>query len=245
MRIAVGLMVSSVLLSCDQVFAQAPAEPPKHWTVAASAGLALTSGNKDTSTVNAAYDVTYDPKTRNIVKSDALLIRGKTEGELTVSRFGLNVRDEFKISTRTFVFGQNQYLRDEFKGIDYLVAPAGGVGYKVFDTMTTKLDVDAGAGGVWEKNPGVDIRSSGAVIAGEKLTQTFTATTTFTQSVAALWKTKDWDDSLYTFGVGIAVAMSQRTQLKAEVLDVYKNKPPVPTVKKNDVAVLMAIVYKM
>jgi putative salt-induced outer membrane protein YdiY len=91
----------------------------------------------------------------------------------------------------------------------------------------------------------VEVRSSGAVIAGEKLTQTFTATTTFTQSVAALWKTKDWDDSLYTFGVGIAVAMSQRTQLKAEVLDVYKNKPPVPTVKKNDVAVLMAIVYKM
>ncbi len=30
-----------------------------------------------------------------------------------------------------------------------------------------------------------------------------------------------------------------------EVLDTYKNKPPVPTVQENDVAVLMSIVYKM
>jgi hypothetical protein len=42
--------------------------------VAAGAGLALTSGNTDTSTVNASYDITYDPQTRNVVKSDGLAI---------------------------------------------------------------------------------------------------------------------------------------------------------------------------
>jgi hypothetical protein len=51
--------------------AQTPA-PPKVWTVAVSAGLALASGNTDTSTINAAYDIVYDPKTKNVVKSDAL-----------------------------------------------------------------------------------------------------------------------------------------------------------------------------
>ena len=39
--------------------------------------------------------------------------------------------------------------------------------------------------------------------------------------------------------------MSTRTQLKIELLDTYKNLPPLPTVQKNDVALLMAIVYKM
>ena len=34
-------------------FAQPPPAPPKVWTVAVSAGLALTSGNTDTSTINA------------------------------------------------------------------------------------------------------------------------------------------------------------------------------------------------
>src|SRR5204862_5259871 len=98
-----------------------------------------------------------------------------------------------------YLFAQNQYLKDEFKSIDYLAAPSGGVGMRLFDTMHTKLSVDAGLGVVWEKNPGFDVRSSGAVTAGEKLSQTLTATTTLTQSISALWKTKDWDDSLYTF----------------------------------------------
>jgi len=243
MRAHLVIVVGAVLLSGASAWAQAPAEP-KIWTVAASAGLALTHGNKDSSTVNAAYDLAYDPQTRNVVKSDALLIRGKTEGELTASRLGVNVRDEYKLHDGLFVFGQNQYLKDEFKNIDYLLAPTGGVGMRVFDTMQTKLTVDAGAGGVWEKNPGLDVRSSGAVVAGEKLIQTLTDTTTLTQSVTALWKTKDWDDSLYTFGVGIAATISMRTQLKVELLDTYKSLPPLPTIQPNDVAVLMAIVYK-
>jgi len=243
MRAYVVTVVGTVLLSAVPARAQAPAEP-KIWTVAASAGLALTHGNKDSSTVNAAYDLVYDPQTRNVVKSDALLIRGKTEGELTASRLGVNVRDEYKLHDGFFVFGQNQYLKDEFKNIDYLVAPTGGVGMRIFDTMQTKLTVDGGVGAVWEKNPGLDVRSSGAVSASEKLIQTLTATTTVTQSVTALWKTKNWDDSLYTFGAGVSATISMRTQLKVELLDTYKNLPPLPTIQPNDVAVLMAIVYK-
>jgi putative salt-induced outer membrane protein YdiY len=236
-------MLASIA-SAAPAFAQAPAEP-KTWTVQLSAGLALTSGNTDTSTVNAAYDLVYNPQTKNVVKSDALLLRGKTEGVLSANRFGFNVRDEYSLTPRTFVFGQNTFLKDEFKSIDYLVAPTAGVGYKLFDTMATKLSVDGSAGGVWEKNPGFDVSSSGAAAFSEKLIQTVTATTTITQSIAALWKTKNFDDALYTFGVGVAAAMSTKTQLKIELLDTYKNLPPLPTVQKNDVALLMAIVYKM
>jgi putative salt-induced outer membrane protein YdiY len=163
----------------------------------------------------------------------------------TANRVGINVRDEYSLTPRAFVFGQNTYLKDEFKQIDYLVAPTGGLGYKVYDTMATKLSVDGSAGVVWEKNPGFDVSTSGAIALGEKLSQSLTATTTVTQSVAALWKTKNFDDALYTFGVGLAAAMSTRTQLKIEVLDTYKNLPPLPTVQKNDVALLMAIVYKI
>lgn len=241
------VLTASLLATATSAWAQAAAPPPepKVWTVNAGAGLALTSGNTDTSTVNAAYDLVYDPQTRNIVKSDALYIHGTSEGELTASRLGFNVRDEYKLTPRVFLFGQNQYLRDEFKNIDWLLAPGGGIGVKLFDSMQTKLSVDGGLAAVWEKNSGFDVRTSGAVTASERLTQTLTATTTITQGVTALWKTKDWDDSLYTFGAGIAASISTRTQLKVEVLDVFKNLPPTPDIKKNDVAVLMSIVYKI
>ena len=89
-------IAGALLISGVPTKAQAPDEP-KIWTLTTSAGLALTQGNRDTSTVNASYDLVYDPPGRNIVKSDALLIRGKTEGELTGSRLGVNIRDEFKL----------------------------------------------------------------------------------------------------------------------------------------------------
>ena len=103
---------------------------------------------------------------------------------------------------------------------------------------------DGGLGGVWEKNPGFDVRSSGALTAGQKLAQELSSTVSLTESVTALWKMNDWDDALYTFGAGIAVAMSEHLQLKVEVLDTFKNRPPLETVRKNDVAFLTAIVFK-
>lgn len=227
------------------MFGQAPAEPPKIWTVTASAGLALTSGNSDTSTINLAYDLTYDPQTKNVIKSDALYFRGDTEGELSAHRTGINVRDEYKLTERIFVFGQNQFLKDQFKDIDFLVAPTGGVGYKIINTATTKFSVDGSAGVVWEKNPGFDVNTSGALATGEKLTHALTGNTTLSQTFMGLWKTDDFEDALFTLGVSIAASMSTRTQLKVEAIDTYKNKPPLQTIQANDVAVLISLVYKM
>jgi len=242
---ATALVVLVVVCSPRPVFAQDPAPPPKIWTVTASAGLALTSGNSDTSTVNLAYDLTYDPHTKNVVKSDGLFLRGETEGELSAHRTGLNVRDEYKLTDRIFVFGQNQYLKDEFKDIEYLIAPTGGIGYKLIDTPETKLAVDGSAGVVWEKNTGLDVATSGALAVGQKLQHQLTGNTVFTEAFAGLWKTDDFEDALFTLGVSIAASMSTRTQLKIEALDTYKNKPPLPTIQANDVAVLMSLVYKM
>jgi hypothetical protein len=54
----------------------------------------------------------------------------------------------------------------------------------------------------------------------------------------------DFDDALYVFGIGIAANISAQTQLKAELLDTFKNLPPTSAVQKNDLAVLVSFVYK-
>ena len=231
--------------SMAQALPPAATPEPTAWTVSAGAGLALTSGNTDTSTVNASYEVIYDPQTRYLVRSDGLMIRGKNEGDLSADRLGLDVRSEFRLNARAYVFGQNQFLRDHFKSIDYLMAPAGGLGYSVIETPETKIAVDLGLGGVWEKNAGVDVAASGSVTIGESLAQTLTATTSLTQSFSGLWKTTDFGDSLHVFSLGLSATVSTRTQVKVELLDTFKNEPPLATVKRNDVAILIAIVYKM
>jgi putative salt-induced outer membrane protein len=220
-----------------------PPPPPNPWTQTASVGLALTSGNKDTSTLNLGFEIAYDPQTRNRIKSDGLFIRGRTDGRLTADRLGLNARDEYRLQDRAFTFGQVQYLQDQFKNIDYLVAPSMGFGYRVVDNDRTKLSLDGGLGGVWEKKLYLPTTTSGAVTLAEKLTFRVSPAATVTQAFSALYKMNNLSDSLYTFGASITSSVTSRTQVKVELLDTYKNLVTPPVVQ-NDVAVLVGMVFK-
>ena len=241
------LVLSALMFSLTiaAAFAQAPAaEPPAGpWTQQASAGLALTSGNKDTSTVNAGYEVVYDPKTRNLWRTDGLFLRGKSEGLVTADRLQLNGRDEYQLMDGVYAFGQLQYLRDQFKDIDYLFAPTGGLGYRIIDSPTLKLSVDGGLGAVWEKKPLLDVQTSGAVTWSEKLIYPISSVVTITQGVAALYRADNFDDALYTFNTALAASMTEHTQLKVELLDIYK-RIVAPGIENNDVAVIVGVVFK-
>ena len=162
-RLSTGALLSLLLLSAP-VFAQAPPPPPPAGPLAASvtAGLALTSGNKDTSTLNLGYDLVYDPKTRNLVKSDGLFLRGKSEGEsdrgparaersrrIQVARRDVRLRSA-PVPARTSSRTSTTWSRRPV-----------GLGYRIVDSDRTKLSVDAGLGGVWEKPPLSDVPELG------------------------------------------------------------------------------------
>src|SRR5687768_18393475 len=141
-------------------FAQATPPVPPGWAGSASAGLAMTSGNSDTSTVNSAYELKRDTGGPFVFKSNGLLVWGKSEGILTSDRLGLDGRLERKLSERTSLFGQTQYLRDSFKAIDYLIAPTVGLTRLLVKNDRTEFGVDGGVGGVWEKNTDLEDRKS-------------------------------------------------------------------------------------
>ena len=113
-----------------------PEPPPGNWVGSAGLGFALNRGNTDTTNLNVTFDATYDPKKKDLWRFQGLYLRGETQGEVSVDRLFLQGRYERTITTRAFVFGQAQYLRDEFKEIDYLFATSGGVGYRVIASDT-------------------------------------------------------------------------------------------------------------
>jgi putative salt-induced outer membrane protein YdiY len=242
--LAFSLIFAAVAAAPTIAFAQTPPPPPPGWVGSASAGLALTQGNSDTSTVNAAYELKRDTGGSMVFKSNGLLVRGEAEETLTSDRLSLDGRLERRLSSRTSLFGATQYLRDSFKAIDYLVSPTVGVSHLLVKDDRTELGVDVGVGVVWEKNPDLEAQTDGAVTAGQQFTRKLTATTELKEKAAALWKMDDFDDALYTFGVGLAASITGATQLKVEFLDTYKARPPLASVKKNDIAVLVSFVYK-
>lgn len=218
--------------------------PPPPWVGSVSVGLALTQGNSDTSTVNAAYELKHDTGAPLVVRSNGLLVYGKAKGVLTSDRLALDGRIERRFHDQTAVFLQTQYLRDSFKSIDYLVSPTIGLSHVFVDNDRTELNVDASAGVVLEQNPDVALKTDAALKAGQQLTHKLTETTEFIEKVGALWKIGDFGDALYTIGVSLAASITERTQMKAEFLDTFKTKPPLESVQRNDIAMLLSFVYK-
>jgi hypothetical protein len=54
----------------------------------------------------------------------------------------------------------------------------------------------------------------------------------------------DFDDALYIFGLGIAANITAQTQIKAELLETFKNRPPSADVQRSDLAFLLSFVYR-
>ena len=221
-----------------------PAPPPPLWTGSAGFGLALNRGNTATTNLNLSAEATRDPKTDSVWKAKALYLRGENNDVLAVDRLLLEGRNERTLTDRVYGFGQVQFLQDEFKDIDYLLAVSGGVGYKLIADALTTLNVDGGLGVKREKNSDIDRRNDLVVAMSDKFEHKLSTTATLTQGFNALWKAQDFGDALYTLTAGVAAALTARTQLKLELLDTYSSRPPNPAVKSNDVAVLTTVVYK-
>lgn len=221
-----------------------PEPPPGNWVGSAGLGFSLNRGNTDTTNLNVTFDATYDPKKHDLWRFRGLYLRGDTDGEVSVDRLFLEGRYERNLTTRAFVFGQAQYLRDEFKEIDYLFATTAGVGYKVVATDAVSFSVDGGAGVSWEKNLGLDVDTSGVFTAGDQFAWKLSPSATITQGFSSLWIADDFRDALYTFSAGLTTSVLKQVQLKIELLNAYKTRPPNDLVKKNDVAFLTAVVYK-
>jgi putative salt-induced outer membrane protein len=242
-RAALLLFAAALAGRTEVAYAQAGAEPPGGWTGSAGAGLTLTHGNNDTSTINASYELKRETGDA-IVRSTGLLVWGKSQGILTSDRVALDGRVERKLGGRTSVFGQTQYLRDAFKSIDHLVAPTAGFSHLLIQDDRTELGIDVASGIVWEQSPRLELQTDTALTAGQQFTRKLTATTELKQRATALWKLTDFGDALYTIGAGIAASVTAATQIKVEVLDTFKAEPKLRTVRKNDVAVLVSFVYK-
>ena len=240
-----------ILSWAGPALAQSPAPPPAPaasksdpLSGSVSFGLGLTSGNKDTVAINGSYDLKFDPKTRNVVRSSGLLLYGRTDGELSNEQYQVSVRDEYTIDTRAFVFGELRYLHDRFKGIRSLIAPTVGGGYRVLDRKDMSLSLSAGVGAVFEKDYDLGARTTAAVSFEEKFSRKLSASAALGQSISVLWNARDFGDGLYLFGVNLTSTLVGRAQLKVEALDTYKTRPPLPTLRRNDVALLTGIVVK-
>jgi putative salt-induced outer membrane protein YdiY len=217
---------------------------PSALTGSLGAGLAFTRGNTDSTNTNVSFSLTYDPKKQNIFKAAGLYLRARTDGEDTLNQLTMGVRDEYHFSPKLFVFGDVHYLRDPFKQVTYLINPLAGLGYQFVKNDRTTFAVDAGLGGAFEKNPGLDATCVGAYRLGVALTHKLSVTGSISQNATAVCNFSDSADALYHFDISLAAAVTRWSELKVAFVDDIKNKPVAPATEKSDKAIVMALVMK-
>jgi putative salt-induced outer membrane protein len=239
---------SVAAIFCIASFAHAQTPPPPApmsvWSGNFGAGLAVTNGNTDTTNVNVSMALVRDPKKLSVLRVNGLYLRGDKQGVLIVNQTQFTIRDEINLSAKLFTFVQGNYVKDTFKGINNLYSPSVGLGYKFINTDAMLFEVDSGIGGVWESDIGRPRQATGAYNAGERFSWKVSPTATVTQSINSLWKTNDWADSLHNFTAALALSITTHSQVKIELLDSFKNRPPQPGLKKNDTALITALVWK-
>jgi len=239
------LFLAGLVLS-GHALAQAPETkaPPPVYTGNIGGGLALTGGNTETKNFNLTANLVRDPKTRNVIKGTAAYLRGDQNDIVNLDRTAINIRDEYTISGRTFVFGQTDYFRDKFKEIIFLWVPAGGIGYKLITNDRALFILDGAVGGYFEKNPGLPTSKSGSLTPGQKFQYKLSPKSTINESLATIFKTKDFNDSLTNFTADVTTTLVGNLELKVGFIDSYKNKPAKASLKKNDTAFVTAFVVK-
>ena len=70
------------------------------------------------------------------------------------------------------------------------------------------FSVDAGAGMSFESSEILGEKNSGALKAGQAFDWNISKTSKLTERIGALWKTDDFDDSLYHFDAGITTTIA-------------------------------------
>jgi putative salt-induced outer membrane protein len=124
----------------------APAPPPQHtWIGKGQFGFLQSKGNSDAESINGSIDMSrYDDDWKNAFTIVGLY--GKSAGLVAAERWEVREQTNYTFTPNTFAFGGFRYEHDLFDGFQYQASVTTGIGYKIFDTDTTKLTAQVGAG---------------------------------------------------------------------------------------------------
>ena len=216
-------LLGSVSLASAQQPGAPPAPPPRLEAKAQFTFLD-TNGNADTQSLGAGGNLTWRPdpwtySTRLIfaqTESDDALNARSVAGGFRVGR---------ALNPRVSVFGQYDYLRDVFAGVDHRHVTEGGVSYLTFDTPLHRLRVDTGLGYLNEQGPDRTLDTATLSLASA-YRLAISATSEFTYDPRFLQPLTDIGGSKFDHTAALTVALNTILSLKLSHILRYSAEPP-------------------
>lgn len=230
-------------------FAQATVKDDGQWRAALGAGLAVTSGNTDTTTFNLTADSV------KATKQDKLRIYGnalyaKAGSVKTADTLRAGGRYDYNLSSTIFGFGGAELERDGIAGLNSRLGLSAGLGMHVIKEAAITWDIMGGLSYTadrFESARTIDSVSRTSysypsLVLGEESTHKLSATTNFSQRLMVYPNLKATGEFRATFDAGLSVAMSSAMGLNVGLQHRYNSDPG--TGKKGDTLLTTGVSVK-
>lgn len=115
------------------------------WTGTASLGFLSTSGNTDTTSYNTKFKISYEQD--SWTHSFNAAANGAEEGGMTTAEaYKAGGKTAYSFSEHNYLFGEVNWRKDRFSGVDQQLSVAVGYGHRFIDTPAHLLSGEVGVG---------------------------------------------------------------------------------------------------
>jgi putative salt-induced outer membrane protein YdiY len=225
-----------------QTPAPAPPEPPPRLEASAQFAFLDTRGNASAQSIGGGGEVVWrpDPWTYN---AKAIFAQTKSEGELDARSFAALFRASRALNERLSIYGQYDFLRDVFAGVEQRHVIEGGISYLAVKTEPHLLRFDTGLGYLHEERPD-DEFDSATLSLGALYRYAFSATSEFRYEPRFLLTLADADAWKFDQTAALAVAINTFLSLKVSHTIRYSADPP-QEFEKTDRIMAVSLVAKV
>jgi putative salt-induced outer membrane protein len=201
-----------------------PPEPPPRLEGTAQFTFLDTKGNTETQSLGAGGSLIWrpDPWTYS---TKLIFAQTETEEELSARSVAGGFRAARALNPRLSLFGQYDYLRDVFAGIDQRHVTEGGLSYLTFETALHRLRTDVALGYLNEHRPDGTFNAATLSLAGA-YRLAVSANSEFTYDPRFLQPLTDSGGSKFDHTAALNVALNTILSLKLSHILRYSAEPP-------------------
>lgn len=238
-------LIVAALLCSEAANAQPAAAPPPppRLEATAQASLLAATGNSSAQSLGLGGDVTFRPDLWTYA-AKAAFAQTKDDGDLAARSVASSFRAGRTLRPRLSAFGQYDYLRDRFAGVENRHTAQAGLSYLAVNLARHQLRVDGGLGYEAEYRLAAEDSKSGVGVGGLLYRWRITdgsevvdeARATLPFSHTGEWKL---DQSL-----SLTAAVTTILSLKASSVVRFVNEP-VPGFEQTDTITSVALVLKV
>jgi putative salt-induced outer membrane protein len=238
-RLTPWFMAAALLLAPVSLRAEDNDTPDYGWAGKGELGLVASSGNSDTRSLNMALEFTYEAeKWRQRLAAGA--IYAENDGDKTANRYDLGAQSDYKLSTKSYLFGAARYENDDFSAFEDQTTVTFGYGRQLLDSARHQLKVEAGAGYRTATVAASGESEDGVVFRG---LLDWAWQLTSSTSLDERYLVESGSDNTYMQNdLGLSVAINSRLALKLGY-QVRNNSDVPPGVKKTDTLTSANVVY--